>query len=56
MEEVKTPLLQRPSKDAIEEVSREVPPVEFPVPKPPTVLVVTLESKGKKIESPTPSP
>ena len=56
LEEVKTPLPQRLGKEAIGEVSGEVPPTEFQVAKPLTVLVVTLETKAKKMESPAPSP
>ena len=53
---MKTPLPQRPGKEAIGEVSGEVPPAECLVAKPPAVPVVTLETKVKKTESHAPSP
>ena len=56
LEEVKTPLPQRLDKETIEEVSKEVLPAEFLVPKPLAILVVMLETKARKTESPTPSP
>ena len=56
MEEVKIPLPQRPDKETIEEESGEVPPAEFPVPKPPVVPVVMLETKAGKTKSHAPSP
>ena len=56
LEEVKTPLPQRPSKGTVEEGSGEVPPPEFPVPKSQLVPEVTLETKVGKTKSPMPSP
>ena len=64
LDEVKTPLSQWTGKEAVSEGSGEVPAVEFPVPRPPAVPVLTpqfvpevvLETKVGKIKSPTPSP
>ena len=56
LEEVKTPLPQRPGKKIVEEESGEVPALEFSVLKPQPVSEVTLETKVGKTKSPTPSP
>ena len=54
LEEIKTPLLQRSSKETIAEGSREVPPAEFTSAKLPDPAI-TLTSKEKKSESSEPS-
>ena len=64
LNEVKSPLLQRVGKEAISEGSEEVPAAEFPVPRPPAVLVpisqsvleMALETKAGKMKSPISSP
>ena len=54
LEEIKTPLLQRPGKETIVEGSEEVPPAEFTIAKL-LNLVVTPALKEKKSESSEPS-
>ena len=56
LEEIKTPLLRRPGKEAMMEESGEVPSAEFMTAKPVEALVVTLTPKVKKSESSEPSP
>ena len=48
LSKVKTPLPQRPKKEAIAETSGEVPPAEFMTIKPIVVLVVTPVPKERK--------
>ena len=56
LEEIKTPLSQRPGKEAVLEESDEVPPAEFMTAKPAEALVIIPVPKVKKNESSEPSP
>ena len=56
LSEVKTPLPQRPEKEAIAETSGAVPSAECVTAKPAEVTIVTPVSKGKGSVSAEPSP
>ena len=51
LEEMKTPLPQRPGKEAVAEVSREAPPAEFPATMTAAAPEVTPAPNTKKTES-----